>query len=54
VKRVAVVAGGISRYERPRHENQEEMVAEALKEAALAAQGRPIHFWSEPSRGATA
>jgi dihydrolipoamide dehydrogenase len=26
-------------------------LSEALKEAALAAQGRSIHFWSEPSRG---
>ena len=33
MRKVAVVAGGISRYERPRHENQEEMVAEAMKEA---------------------
>lgn len=26
-------------------------LSEAVKEAALAAQGRGIHFWSEPSRG---
>lgn len=26
-------------------------LAEAMKEAALVAQGRGIHFWSEPSRG---
>ncbi|MGD0766469.1 MAG: dihydrolipoyl dehydrogenase [Dehalococcoidia bacterium] len=28
-------------------------LSEALKEASLAAQGRSIHFWSEPSREAT-
>jgi len=33
LRKVAVVAGGISRYQRPRHETQEEMVAEAMKEA---------------------
>lgn len=26
-------------------------LSEVLKEAALTAQGRGIHFWSEPSRG---
>ena len=28
-------------------------LSEAVKEAALAAQGKAIHFWSEPSRGET-
>lgn len=32
-RKVAVVAGGISRYEKPRRETQEEMVAEAMREA---------------------
>ena len=35
MRKVAVVAGGISRFDLPRLENQEEMVAEAMK-AALA------------------
>ena len=33
VKKVAVVGGGISRYEKPRRENIEEMVAEAVLES---------------------
>jgi acetyl-CoA C-acetyltransferase len=33
MRKVAVISGGISRYARPRYENQEEMVAEAVKEA---------------------
>ncbi len=32
MRRVAVVAGGISRFDLPRYENQEEMIAEAVRE----------------------
>ena len=33
MRNVAIITGGVSRYARPRNENQEEMVAEAFKEA---------------------